>query len=220
MDGYLWKQLIEGVKHYLTKVYYSGYHNDVVSFVIYEGRVQTEVRQKPVKEALEKINSILKFHGGMTEFGIAISKSMEILLETPDKYDMKFLFLSDGDSNTGNPEIERLGRELRPKVWKKPPKHNSIPNSLLNNLKINNKGLKFFIVTYGNTRHTDKLKTMAALHGHDAQFLYANLTASFKRNGGSNNQSSSSFIDVINTVFHNLQTHKGEGKKNNLQVYG
>jgi len=91
--------------------------------------------------------------GGGTEFGIAIEESIKVLQAIDlTKYDIAFLFLSDGVSSTGNEEIQKLANIFGPH------------------------GLKTFVFAFGKHVGADKLQTMANLHGYDAKFLSADVT--------------------------------------------
>jgi len=158
MYGMPWKQLVEGVKFFLHKSVSVGALDDIVTFIIYDHQVEKVFERMPIKDALDQIDTILHLEGGGTEFGPAIVKAQEVLSapENSDYY-LKFMFLSDGNSNTGGPEMTELGKELGPK------------------------GLQTFVVAFGGYADVQKLKDMATLHGHNAVFLQAHLGDSLDR---------------------------------------
>jgi len=155
MDNELpWKQLGEAVKFYVNLRIDKGGENDMVTLILYDHGIQ-DVYSKPIKELEKEVDQYLRSAppGGGTDFGIAIEKSINVLREIDQsKYDLAFLFLSDGASPSGNQEITKLGNEFGPQ------------------------GLKTFVFAFGKHSDTNKLQTLANLHGYDAKFLSADIS--------------------------------------------
>ena len=62
------------------------------------------------------IEKHLKFRSGGTNFGAAITKSHELFLRNSiDNYRPIFIFMTDGRSESGEDEMEKLANDLLPK---------------------------------------------------------------------------------------------------------
>jgi len=153
-----WHALVEAVRFYINSRLEKGGVSDLVSVIIYDHEVKRVV-QEPITNLKVDDQNVLQLFGGGTEFGIAINKSYELFDKTDkDKYNMAFLFLSDGASSSGDKEIERIGQTFGPL------------------------GLKTFTLAFGKYADQDKLKTMATLHGYDAKFLAADISSAASAN--------------------------------------
>jgi len=152
-----WRALVEAVVFYVNRRIDKGGENDVVSLILYDDEVQENscVYGKPIKELQGEVKHILERvpQGGGTEFGVAITKSHEVIAAI-DKtmFHIAYLFLSDGASSTGNTEIQQLGNTFGPD------------------------GLMTFVFAFGEYADQNKLQTLADLHGHGAKFLRSDIS--------------------------------------------
>jgi len=172
-----WYMLIEAVKFYLSNRIDSGHLDDIISIVIYDHSVRKVVTQQPIKDTLNNINSILQYYGGGTSFYEAIIQSHLILKATDlNKYEIAFLFLSDGADSTGDEEMVNLGKELGPK------------------------GIKTFTYAFGKHANGNKLENMAAIHGYGAKYLASDISRTETGGTGPNHSTK----EAIKTLLINI----------------
>ena len=157
---YPWNQLVEGVKYLLASALRKNRVDDRFTFIIYDHQVERVVENKSAEEALDLINTILQFCGGGTEFGEAITQAHSILINVDQtKFDMKFLFLTDGFASSGMQEIKKLGDDLGPR------------------------GLKTIFCGFSRNANLVQLNNMAAQHGHGAVVQDSDLSKLYVEKG-------------------------------------
>jgi hypothetical protein len=105
--GSHWAGLVAAVKQYLEVRRKKG-TKDRVSIVIFNNTARIACEMIALEDCLRDVESLLSFQSGGTRFGPALRMSIQLLQKQEQGHPIAILFMSDGGSNDGDPEMREL----------------------------------------------------------------------------------------------------------------
>jgi hypothetical protein len=118
--GQPWHDLVEAVRSFLQLRQDAG-AEDMVSLILFNDKARCACKVIPLAGCLARLGNFLQMRGGGTAFGPALSLAHQVMAASlqQSEYLPLVMFMSDGGSSDGEPEMVRVQVSLHfPEVFR------------------------------------------------------------------------------------------------------